>query len=301
MAINPIALLAAGASLGAAAGQATTAANVQRDLASKYNDENLVFPNDLIRSDPEEIIPYMTFRFGVYEKRSIYARTRLEQSGGGSIRLPIPKNIQDNFSVSYTQENLGGVSGSIVEGIASGNIGRGLANAGTAAGLELARTTAGASLQNLGIAAQVAASQGRAVLNATEAVLGVTPNAFQTVLFKNPNFKKHQFNWTLAPRSKDESLTLKKITNVFQYHMLPGLSQNATLFFSYPSVVNIFINPSNKFFYEFKTCVVENFSVNYAPSSTPSFFRGTYAPGAISISMTLQEIEMWTKRDFLNS
>jgi len=279
MAINPIALLAAGASLGAAAGQATTAANVQRDLASKYNDENLVFPNDLIRSDPEEIIPYMTFRFGVYEKRSIYARTRLEQSGGGSIRLPIPKNIQDNFSVSYTQENLGGVSGSIVEGIASGNIGRGLANAGTA----------------------VAASQGRAVLNATEAVLGVTPNAFQTVLFKNPNFKKHQFNWTLAPRSKDESLTLKKITNVFQYHMLPGLSQNATLFFSYPSVVNIFINPSNKFFYEFKTCVVENFSVNYAPSSTPSFFRGTYAPGAISISMTLQEIEMWTKRDFLNS
>lgn len=298
-----IAALGVAASLGSAGSQLADASNIQGTLAQKYQD-NLVFPNDLIRNTDQETIPYITFRFVEYQKRSIFEPPSIENRNGGSIRLPIPKNIQDVFSVTYTQENLAGITGSIVEGIASGDQLRGGANALTAAGMVGVQRGAEAIMRQTGglatVPAQVLASQGQAAMSGLQAITGVAPNAFQTVLFKNPNFKKHQFSWLLVPRSEDESKTLKDITNTFQYHMLPGLSKTSSLFFSYPSMVNIFLNPTNKFLYKFKPCVVESFSVNYAPASSPAFFRKNLAPGAISISVTLQEIELWTKNDFLD-
>jgi hypothetical protein len=43
-------------------------------------------------------------------------------------------------------------------------------------------------------------------------------------------------------------------------------------------------------------------SVNYAPASTPSFFKGSQnVPTEVSIDIQLMEIEYWTKLDFQNN
>jgi len=40
-------------------------------------------------------------------------------------------------------------------------------------------------------------------------------------------------------------------------------------------------------------------SVNYAPNSTPSFFKGNEnVPTEVDLSISLIEIEYWTKNDF---
>ena len=81
--------------------------------------------------------------------------------------------------------------------------------------------------------------------------------------------------------------------------MLPGISGPGTggVFFSYPEILQIKLFPKDDYLYRFKPCVVDNVSVNYAPNN-PSFYRETGAPTAVQFSVSLQEIEIWTKNDY---
>lgn len=287
---------------------------VQSEYDQFYQPDNLLFPTDLNLDTP-----YITFRFEEYIKRSIYetVSTVVNNNQNKTIRLPVPRNLQDNFSVSYSQESLGPGVGAAAEGIAQAaggvrsgsfsDVALGLASGiyGGAGGLAL--QTLEATLSNLrapglpggGAAAAVAGSIGGGAYSAVQALTGLAPNPFQTILFKNPNFKKHQFSWTFIPKEEKESEVLRKIIDIFQYNMLPGISRTASILFTYPGLVKIFLNPTSKYLYKFKPCVVESFNVNYAPNG-PTFYKKTIAPGAINISISLQEIELWTKNDFLS-
>lgn len=304
MAIGPI--LAALGAAGAAGIQFADAISVQNNYSQQFQ-ESLTFPTDLVLTNET---PYITFKFENYKKRSIYETVRTETvNQNGTIRLPVPRNLQDNFSVTYNQENLGPGIGALTNAILEGR------DAGARAGaIGLAQVPGGAVLQfgeatirqfangqGGGIASQLAgvvAQQAGSIYNAVQSVSGVTPNPFQTILFKNPNFKKHQFSWSFIPKEQQESEKLRKIVETFQYHMLPGISKTASIFFTYPGIVRIFLNPTSKYLYKFKPCVVEAFSVNYAPNG-PAFYRKTVAPAALNVSITFQEVELWTKNDFL--
>jgi hypothetical protein len=69
--------------------------------------------------------------------------------------------------------------------------------------------------------------------------------------------------------------------------------------------LEINFRPSDEFLYRFKPCVVESINVNFTPGSSPSFFRGTStrapAPTAVNIELRVQEIEIWTKADYLRN
>jgi hypothetical protein len=277
-----------------------------------YQPDNLLFPTDLNLGVDT---PYITFRFEEYIKRSIYetVSTVVNNDQNKTIRLPIPRNLQDNFSVSYSQENLGPGVGAAAEGVAQAARGGSVSDIavslargvyGGAGGLAL--QTLEATLENLrapaaagSVGRNIASSVGGGAYNALQALSGLAPNPFQTILFKNPNFKKHQFSWTFVPKEEKESEVLRKIIDVFQYNMLPGISRTSSILFTYPGLVKIFLNPTPKYLYQFKPCVIESFSVNYAPNG-PAFYRKTTAPAAINISISLQEVELWTKNDFLS-
>jgi hypothetical protein len=82
--------------------------------------------------------------------------------------------------------------------------------------------------------------------------------------------------------------------------MLPGISNAGGVFFSYPEILQVKLFPKDEYLYRFKPCVVESVSVNYAPNG-PSFYRQSQAPTAIDFSISLQEIEIWTKADYLRN
>jgi len=262
-------------------------------MAGAYQNQ-LMFPSDLVQPNIRNF--YMSFNFQMYEKRSIANSPFLRSQG--TVRLPVPKNIRDNSSVSYGTPTLSPVVGGVLEGIVgssptgSGFLG-GLGTIVDRAGGALAAGASGAAV----MAAQ-AADAGTGILPAVSAYTGLAVNPYQTVLFEKPEFKTHDFSWELMPRDENESRIVRDIIRTFQFHMSPGVSDGAGLFFSFPSMVIVSLFPSSEFLYRFKPCVITSFSVNYASGSSPSFFKRTNAPASVTISLNLKEIEYWTNKDY---
>lgn len=279
-----------GAALAGAAAlftDATTLISQRGDFV--IGNQNFKFPSDIKDY-------HIHFKFQSYQRRSIYEQPFLTPTNG--IRLPIPSRLTDNVSVNYDKESLGSAFGAAAEVASQATTS---SSAGTALerlqrGAEaVAGGTAGFSAQALqNFAARAGADQ---ALSAASAVTGIAFNPFQTVLFKNPNFKKHSFSWRFVPKSRDESIELENIIRLFKYHMLPGVGVGG-VFFTFPEILQIKLYPSDLFLYQFKPCVVESVSVNYAPGGSPSFYGRTQAPTAIDFSVELQEIEIWTKADY---
>ena len=268
------------------------------DMASQFQ-QDIEFPIDLIRPEIDRNF-FMAFKFMKYEKRAIQRAPFLRSRG--SVRLPIPDNIKDNMSVSYTTPSLGSAVGAILDSMAGGT------PSGTPETVigQLGRTSgAGAA----GFATQFVANNAnlQAVQGASN-YFGMAVNPYQTVLFEKPEFKSHNFSWKIMPRNEEESSRARNIFRTFQYHMSPGISGAITgaeggsggsgLFFSYPSMVIVSLYPNSEFMYRFKPCVIKSVNVNYAAGSAPSFFKRTNAPTAMTISIQLQEIEYWTNNDF---
>jgi hypothetical protein len=290
---------------GVVATGATLAFQSARDLYSSRSamannfQQQTTFPSDLIGNDSRTSF-YMSFKFQAYEKRAINNAPFLRSEG--TIRLPIPDNLRDNMSVTYGSKSFEGA-----EGLA---VGAGLESlAGTRPTSEQNFAGVSSDLAGRGTKAITAATQGAAIgaLNqglpnlssAAQAYFGTAVNPYQTVLFEKPDFKSHSFSWKFMPRDEQESAAARDIFRTFQFHMLPGVSEGIGLFFSYPSMVVISLYPSSEFLYRFKPCVIKSVSVNYAAGSTPSFFKRSGAPTAMTFTIDLQEIEYWTNKDYM--
>jgi hypothetical protein len=283
-------LAVAGLGVGFLTADAAQLMGRSRAMAGLYQND-ITFPSDLIQSNRDF---YVSFKFQQYEKRSIANSPFLRSSGG--IRLPLPGNLKDNLSVTYNPDSLGPAAGAGLESI----VGESPMPEGTiAAAAETAKRAAltVASIAE-GRALEVAQKELGTIAEAAFAYSGVAANPYQTILFKNPNFKKHNFSWKLMPRDEYESNKIRDLIRTFQYHMSPGVSRGPGLFFSYPSMVIVSLFPSSEFLYRFKPCVVETVDVNYAAGSGPSFFKRSQAPSAITLSIQLQEIEYWINDDY---
>lgn len=286
------------------------------DAVSLYNERGLftsqtqdfMFPSDLVDATQRRNA-YIHMRFESYVRRSIYQQPFYTPVAG--IRLPIPSRLQDSVSVQYDTGNLGTAVGAAADALQNiPNIGNSiLAGNFGAAATEAARSGfsvfAGAGATNIDRAANIAAGafnrvgaqvSGEQVRAGVESLTGITTNPFQVVLFKSPKFKTHNFSWKLVPKNREETETLEDVISTFKYHMLPSVSAGG-IFFGYPEILQIKLYPKDDYLYKFKPCVVDSVSVNYAPNG-PSFYRETGAPAAVEFSVSLQEIEMWTKGDY---
>ena len=283
------------------------------DAASLYSErgsfvnrtQNFMFPLDLVDLNQRRNA-YIHMRFEKYVRRSIYEQPFYAPEAG--IRLPIPARLQDSIGVEYdTSSSLGTAVGAVADAIQnvpniannilSGNIGAAAAEAARsgvsvfagvgATGIDRAAST----VSNI-----IPGSTGAQVRSAFESLTGVTTNPFQVVLFKSPKFKSHNFSWKLVPKNRAETEVLESIISLFKYHMLPSVSAGG-IFFGYPEILQIRLYPRDSYLYKFKPCVVDSVSVNYAPNG-PSFYRETGAPTAVEFTVSLQEIEIWTKADY---
>ena len=240
--------------------------------------DNLMFPLDLITNINKH---YMSLRFVKYSKRSITDRKTIESQG--TIALPIPNQLNDTTSLSYSNEPIGSMMGAFVEAYSASSDKSATIATGAAASLR-----------------QVIAGLpgGQQILDAGSAVSGLAFNPFLTVVFKGPQFKTHNFSWKFFPRSKQESDELTKIVKTIKYHILPGLLNTSGVIFEYPEMVLLNIFPSEDNLYNFKPCIIKNLNINYAPSGGPSFFRNSLAaPTGIELKIEFQEIEYFTKMD----
>lgn len=292
------------------AGSALNNAATINDVRNTTAQENITFPSDLLSGDQKY---YIQFRFQKYQKRSLAEQatkiTVTTQEGIGALQLPIPNQLNDTHLANYSDSNMtlnfGGSAGRAAAGAIIEQGVRSYENTSQNSSIlnrvvEAYKNTTGTDVAT-GAGSIAVSSLAAAGLNAAanagnviSALTGLTTNPFMSLLYNKPEFKTHQFSWRFIPRTPDESENIRKIIRTFQYHMLPTISQNYILF-GYPSMAIITLAPSDTYLYKFKPCVITNFTANYAPGNTPSFYKGgKAAPAAVEISVNLKEIEYWT-------
>jgi len=245
---------------------------------------SLYFPSDLGSvAHPH----YISFSFREYRRRSIFEQPFLEDIG--MIRLPIPNNLIDAQEVNYNQTDNSLIGGAIIENMLTG----------TKNVADIARNiTAAGRVAGGGVAAAAIAS---AAPDRLLQLGGLVQNPFLTVLFKSPTFKRYQFSWTLAPDNPQEAEIMANIINKFKYHQLPGLSHaTAGTLLSYPDMAIVQLFPDDRYLFKFKPCVIEGVTINYTPGGQPSF-TSIDSPNLAILTISILEIEYWTKDDVLRS
>lgn len=296
-------------------GTGTTPPSVLIDQGTRA--ENLINTFD-VRSNH-----VFTFNLGI----SVYKRDTLARIGNLDLKtfmaLPLPNEIVDSMGVRYDTNELGtligraggganpfpGAVSSGPEGI-PGSLSSALKSIGELGGpfVQGMTTVAGAIA---GAAAGVA-SQFPIIRQGATAILaafGIAPNPFMIVVFKQPEYKIHQFTWNLTARTPEESFKIAAMIAFLKNAMSPGVDFTQS-FFTYPDIFSLSFGYTGKktygagvdlvksMFYRFKPAVLTDLQTNYTPNGLPAVYAQTQAPQSVSISMKFMEIEYWLKGQF---
>lgn len=254
------------------------------------------------KSVPSNALVYPAFQkyftsFTFYQYQRVGATETAKTIPTASIVLPIPQNLSESFSAEYDMPALGAVTGSVADSLI-GSIRQGQSDVGggmkdkTAGGTIAAAIGAGTifGLSKIPKVGENAAAIGRMAL-------GLTPNPYLAVVFRNVSMRTHSFQYKFAPRSLEEMKTVKEIIRQLKIRMLPGLTKGSDILFTFPDTCDItYKRNDNTFdFIKIKKCVLKDLSVNYSPNG-PAFFK-TGDPVVVEIQMTFQEIAPFTRED----
>ena len=132
--------------------------------------------------------------------------------------------------------------------------------------------------------------------------VGAADNPYMEVLFDKVGMREFNYSFQFAPKNPDETEDIKKIINLFRFHMLPELRGQASRFLTIPSEFDIhymFMGEDgaateNHYYHKIATCVLQNLSVDYTPNGVKSFRNG--APTQINLSLSFKETQMLSKQ-----
>lgn len=259
--------------------------------ARTFNNNSLSYPSEFL-------INFIQMDFAQYVAPSTYSSGFQMTKQLGSVTLPLPANLTEAYDVQYNDVALGMFGGEFAD------VAKGLANITPGNNFAGAQNIGAQVRERLANADTIYALSRRAVGTVSEGlgtifdqVTGKTPNPHLSVAFQGIGFRSHNFSWRLSPNSKEESDRIKEIIAFLKARMLP---QRDGFFLRYPDVVKptlVIGNSANPYFFAFKPCVIDQMSVNYAPSGQPSFVRdqnNMLAPMEVEITLVLKEIEIWT-------
>ena len=265
--------------------------------------------------------------------RSIIS-TNVKQISGGSleflqttkrtisaITLYMPDTLLFNFTQSYDQLNIGNsIPGQL---LAAGESNFQKIKEGMEAAMDGDKTgkvkeTAkevgsnflkqGGSFAGLKAAQIIGGGSGAGELAFLKAT-GTVINPMLEMIYRSPNFRSFQFDFTFYPRDEREALEVQKILKQFQFHQAPEKS----------SVAGFLVPPSQfdiEFMYAGKqnpnipsiapACILTTIDINYAPQGA-SFYEvpgevsptlgGTGMPFAVNLVLQFQETTYLTKTD----
>lgn len=241
----------------------------------------------------------------------------IEEISGNALLLPLPREISDSFRVNIGEFSQGVFGDAISQGssyMLNGGPAPTMAGLAENAGLPSTQTMVGIGSAALGSVLGFLTRTGTGgggilgalspgndnIANSLEAGVGATVNPKQALQFKGIELKSHNFSWTFAPRSVDESEEILKITQLVKRNALPSYASLGPVrraILSYPSTVDIyFFGLQEEYFTRYKTCMIENFNFNYTPQGM-AIMRGG-KPAMVNMSMTLKEMDIHTSEDY---
>ena len=211
----------------------------------------------------------------------------------------ITLHIQDrpavNYSVQYNDNDLGVFGGLLANSD--------LSSLATVDGItQLAKDGAAPlALQLLNTLGGLGGSLGGTINTRRLFELGtkVRTNPFRELFFERVDFRTFNFRHTFMPKNAGEVKQVKKIIDLFKFHMHPELlgGQKNTMFL-YPSEFDIkyyYRTDENPFFNKISTCVLEDMNVEYGGDIFATFETGE--PVEVNLSLRFREVELLTKEN----
>ena len=245
-----------------------------------------------------------------------------ELSTVGTIALPMPTNLVDDYKVEYVDAELGpigatavGMGTHIANEFSLENIGNALKNGlRTSNKNMISQVVAKKALEMVpGLSTGDAkATAGQIVTSATNRAV----NPYVTGVFKSIGFKSFNFTFKLYPLNKRDTDAMKKVINYFKSSMLPedevmeSMRTERGAEFTYkqntglqklPHRFNIsFITKlesleQSEYMFKIEDAAMTSFSVDYESEGGPSFFKDTNAPTNATLNMTFMESKIHTR------
>ena len=239
--------------------------------------------------------------FGTSFQNIVPTTTRITDS----IAIYLPPNVKDATSVGYNNAEMGvigaaaaGAAG-VIDALKRGDLSGLASTLGTAAKDLLATAGLGLGSEFIGTLAGV---DPEGLKGFAKKAFGQASNPYMEVLFEGVEMRTFNYNFTFSPRNADETDDVKKIIQMFRFHMLPELNGGTSRFMTLPSTFDIHymyqmgpdVATENNFYTKIATCVLKGCEVDYSPGGVKSFASG--APTQITMSLTFQETEMLTKQ-----
>lgn len=209
-----------------------------------------------------------------------------------SIFMPLPNDLNDKYGVQYADKQLGALGilqeSGLLDKVSGNATEQGMKDIGRRAG-----NLAGGVGNIAGVVGSMTGFADTAAGVAATRAAGAVLNPYQALTFQGVELRSHSFRFRCSPNSEAEAEQLKQIIYQFKYRMLP---EKRGLLFNFPDVCTIEFQTRNMP-YSFKNCYLKSMSCNYAPSGTPSFFKGGKYPTEVEISLEFGEIEPVTRND----
>ena len=236
---------------------------------------------------------YILMRFKEYRRPS--PQSNAETVPFDTFAFPIPRDLKESFDINVSDKPQ--------------NMAGGIADLGTAAFRGLNADSVLSQVKAVAYSAALQTSEKLAgdVGDVVGQFAGVVPNPHLQAIFEGVGLRNHSFTWTFAPRNIEESAKLQEIIFKLKTNSLPAYSNLGTAALQYPPLVDIELRPDSSLvsdfgginnLIKFKTCIVSNLSVNYAPQGLPSFFAGTRQPVMIQVTIDVMETMIQTANDY---
>jgi hypothetical protein len=189
---------------------------------------------------------------------------------GQTIVLPVPEQIQDKLSISYSAMDLG-VSAAMFQ-----------------AGQDLGTSDAAPATKGMGAyIGRNAVSQFNQELGAIFSLLASNvPNPYSTLLFKNVEQRNFDFSYTFSPTSNDESRELRRLINSLRYLSLP---REDGYFLEFPHEFELSFVGTD-YLFAMSRGYITDLQATYGASGGIAFFDETAAPQMVKLSFTFREI-----------
>jgi len=250
--------------------------NFPKPLDRKDNTSGTVFPNDLVANGRNFYTQIEFVEYNIVQQFNTLVKYANPSSKG--IKLPLPMKINDTLAVHWSNVSLTSLIQPAAT-MAGGAIGRAF---GGQQGAALGSAAAGAALQ--------LASLGGAAVNG-----GLALNPLMFMVFQRPEYRQFSLSWTLTPRNKKESDTIKNIVTACKKAASP--ESVAGFLLTYPLVALIRMYPNDIFGHmRFKPCIITSVQASYTGAPVPSFHKNG-APTMVTLTLNLQEMQFWYRSE----
>jgi len=234
--------------------------------------------------------------------------TKKRLNAKGTILLPIPSNIQDENSVSYTEGNLDEITSSIYSTLASEPV---TTTGGNTNAFNDIATQLKNKVQNIGriflgkpefgrlIATDLLAQAANIPLGGSltrDQVIarssGQVLNQNVELLFNGVNIRTFKFSFKLTPRNEDEGDQVFFIIESLKQNMSAQINAEG-LFLETPNVFELTYKQGgdrHPFLNSFKQCALTDMSVNYTGEGTYAVYSDA-TPVSMVLDLTFKELE----------